>query len=392
MQLPAELNPLVAALEAGRLVNRLRFHLEQAWFGYGNHRRAASRTLGRLGRSVRSLVPVVDRREFREAVIRPFVGMIDQIVSEGHYLFYEGWTVEISADDLTDEDFRRAVTPVFEAIDVVREQISQRLDDRGLLVFSLGELLDQGACPPEIHRFLRSQRRITDDPGDVLCGRSIGVGEEEPALGWHEDLRQILLELGAALEIQPEGLVPEVTPEGMTTKQLVEQIDLKVQAALIVWGEEVPDSEVLPIADDQNPEGLAVPQIAPIGSDISESREFFVQATDDNENDKETNCPSLENETQCITRRLHFELGGSAVIFDGHRYVIEDPEVYNAFVIIYDKTLHGGRVLGNALGINSPHKRLKRWLPKEIFSLIKGKKGWKGGYRLLLPEQSAESR
>ena len=150
--------PLVAAFDAGRLWNRLRFHLEQAWFGYGNHRRAARGVMGELGLAVRNLVPVAERTVLQEAVIRPIEELLERTESEAHHDYYEDWTGEFADGDLTDDDFRRALEPAFEALAAVRRSIEEKLDGLARLAFHLGELLDRGACPPNVYRLLGRPR------------------------------------------------------------------------------------------------------------------------------------------------------------------------------------------------------------------------------------------
>src|SRR5438132_171112 len=106
-RLPVEMFPLVSAFDAGWLLNRLRFHLEQAWFAYGNHRRAARRFLGELGRAVRNLVPAAERGALQETVTRPFEELLDRTESEAHFVAHENRMGEFADGDLTDDDLRR---------------------------------------------------------------------------------------------------------------------------------------------------------------------------------------------------------------------------------------------------------------------------------------------
>ncbi len=146
-RVPSHMFPLVAAFDAGRLWNRERFHLEQAWFGYGNHRRVARRVLEELGLTVRNLVLAAVRRGFREAVTRPVEALLERTESKAHHETYEDFKGEFADEDLTDDDYRRALEPAFEALAAVRRSIEAKLDGPAQLAFELGELLDRGTCP-----------------------------------------------------------------------------------------------------------------------------------------------------------------------------------------------------------------------------------------------------
>lgn len=229
---PIGMLPLVTALDAGRLWNRLRFHLEQAWFGYGNHRRAARKSLERLGRAVRNIVPAVDRWGFQQAVIRPFEELFHRIESEEHYRTYEGWTGEFANEHLTDEDFRWAPEPAFEAVAAGRRSIEERLDGLARLAFHLGELLDQGACPPNVHRHLGRPRPVHGRPEGKSPWGSVRPGEEAPDTGWFNEVGQLLIELAIGLGLAPDALPLDQVEVDEPIARLIERIADRVGTAL----------------------------------------------------------------------------------------------------------------------------------------------------------------
>jgi len=258
-QVPSYMSPLVAAFDAGRFWNRERFHLEQAWFGYGNHRRSARRVLKELGLTVRNLVPAADRRVLREAVTRPVEGLLERIESEGHHEAYEDYIGEFADGDLTDDDFRRALEPVFETLAAVRRSIEEKLDGPAGLAFELGELLDRGTCPSDVHRLLGrpcpAQPQASPPPGgapEVLKlkpgiklkqlhegepegesrWRSVRPGDVDPAPDWCDEVRQLLIELAVGLRLPPASLLSEQAESDESTAQLVARVSDMVVAAL----------------------------------------------------------------------------------------------------------------------------------------------------------------
>ena len=307
--------PLVSAFDAGRLRNRLRFHLEQAWFGFSNHREAARQVLGELGLAVRNLVPVAERTILQEAVVRPIEGLLERTESEAHHDYYEDWTGEYADTELTDEDFRRALEPAFEALAAVRRSIEEKLDGLAQLAFHLGDLLDRGVCPRDIHCLLgrpRPARHQVTPPPEVTTPpeagpkvqklkpgmkinqpeeesrwRSVKPGEVPPDSGWYDEVRQLLIELATGLGLPAVALLPERAEDGEPTSQLIARLVGVVGAALVSSHEESSgDGERNRTGEDQSGPALArmlgtnVPAVSASTAPAQAADELFTAETE----------------------------------------------------------------------------------------------------------------
>src|SRR5205823_11280543 len=108
--------------------------------------------------------------------------------SEAHFVAHENRMGEFADGDLTDDDLRRDLEPVFGAIAAVRRSIEEKLDGLARLAFHLGELLDRGTRPPNVYRHLGRTRAARNQgtparkvsPKKLKRGERIKWAEEDP--------------------------------------------------------------------------------------------------------------------------------------------------------------------------------------------------------------------
>jgi len=219
----------LALFDGGRMLNRLRFELVQAWLRLsarsGRSAPDAARDLGRLARC---LTDGVAARRDREVAI---IGAVNELMDDAQDIYHNENLIELN--DLIDNPFRNEQYPpefpdehrerrrlitaaIGVALDVVarsKEVLVTGLDDRDRAIFALGECVDQGIRPRNLETWLyesfpakrdvwlpmgtgdaRQSRVVREREGHGLTSREAGeIPAEE---GWLDDVEQLAIELG----------------------------------------------------------------------------------------------------------------------------------------------------------------------------------------------------
>jgi two-component system NtrC family response regulator len=203
-------DPLVAAFEAGRWLNRLAFHLQQAWFFRGYHVVAASRAARALGRALVLVRPVAERERIRQEILSRVEGLIGQSENEDHFDDLTNLEVDLQMPARSpewnvpaSERRRDLLAPVFKEIGQLRELLGPHLNDQARQALHLGEKIDQGLCRPNICHYLDRNR--------LLAGMSFRPGELLPEDGWLAGVLQLWAELGLPV---PTPIPPDRVPGG----------------------------------------------------------------------------------------------------------------------------------------------------------------------------------
>jgi hypothetical protein len=160
-------DPFVAAFEVGRWLNRLAFHLQQAWFFSGDYHveaaREAARALGRAQVLVPAVAvpPVADRERVRQEISSGVEGLIGQLESEDHLDAFTNLEMDLQSAAYSPElngppsdHRRRLLDPVFKELATIRELVRPHLNDQKGQALRLGEKIDQGLSRPDIYLHL----------------------------------------------------------------------------------------------------------------------------------------------------------------------------------------------------------------------------------------------
>jgi hypothetical protein len=242
------------------LLNRLKFLVPQAYLGRKGALREAKQALGELGRAVRDLVPPSGRMRLRAAVTGPIEALLRSIADGRHDMYL----MECN-DDLVSEgeavDLVRhrelILEPVVEALNAVRRVIEDLLckDPVAQLAAELGECVDLGRCPADVHHHLyepplpRSKyegprrslslesvrkARPPEEPGipeNLLANVTRRPGSIPPASDWFKDVRKLLGELDLVDVLnEVDGLAKGITVGNIAG--VIERIDALVRTAL----------------------------------------------------------------------------------------------------------------------------------------------------------------
>jgi hypothetical protein len=203
------------ALELARQLNRLSFHLKQGWFLPDSGHVTLSRSLAeRLVRDVRGLVRLEEKEAISQAVTRHVEEMLAALTDADR-------VAELlrRQADLLDQDLGMSVEPpttreaiiavlvgpLIARIDLLRKELLSRLSERDILYFHLGELIDRGCRPADVHLHLFAERSIRYPGGKTsfwdldateigplykmnrrLANCSRSPGEIFPQKGWFE--------------------------------------------------------------------------------------------------------------------------------------------------------------------------------------------------------------
>jgi hypothetical protein len=243
--------PMVAAFAAGRLWNRLRFHWEQAWFYRRGHLEAAERAWITLGRAVRNLVPPDRRDQVQLDVHRQMEDLWGAMGGEEHAEYLNDLSERLGrcATWGTIERARASVlAEVFEALELLRQDIEASLEGPVRLAWRLGILLDQGVCPPTVYphrddlvrpsatgrrRVLGRQVDRPDRPSvNVLVGLSRWPGDLGPEDEWLDGFCQALVENGLHETLPWELLdrAARMSPEDSWS--VIEELDAIIRETL----------------------------------------------------------------------------------------------------------------------------------------------------------------
>jgi DNA-binding NtrC family response regulator len=201
-------DPLVAAFEVGRWLNRLAFHLQQAWFFGGDHIQAARDAARALGRAQVIVRPVADRERIRLEITARVEGLLGQSESEEHLDDLTNLEADLRSDSYcpewhgsASERRRSLLAPVVTEIGQLCELLGPHLDDQARQALSLGAKVDQGLCRPDISLHLAPP-----------AGKPYRPGEPPTEGEWFADVRQLWAELGLPV---PAPTPPDRAPGGV---------------------------------------------------------------------------------------------------------------------------------------------------------------------------------
>jgi hypothetical protein len=368
-------DPPLAAFEIGRLLNRLAFHLQHAWFlADGYHESEVKAVAGRLGLRARVLA-LEDRRSDLQTFIRDTVERLwRQYESEQHPDWVEGELDALDRRCYQDADAREVVLQtVFTSLSSIRQAIRQHLDGQVALAFQLGELVDQGVCPRNIYRHL-DYRSPAPTSGAAQCGfgahrpfqpppspryGSRRPGDLLPWPDWAGDVQHVWAELG----------MPVLPPAA-----------LEISSASALTLEEEADARVEMV---EGLAGLAREGLRQLATPSPATR------------------PAVDQEATRITdeyqealahgaERLTIDPDTFSVTLDGKTYTVEHPGAFHFFKMIADARgqLVSQETLRQAMACKGRLDKLRTHLPKALNSLIKSRPGNGGGYWLQLPEKT----
>jgi hypothetical protein len=233
------------AYPLGIILNTLRWHLEQAWLrGTDDQVEAARREFDNLALGVRGLTSrtpplslqaiVLSRRDEFERALQSFERHREL---ESHI---DRQREALGAiEDL--EDLRQEACKVFLAcpralIRQLRARVVAELDESAARALELGEWVDRGVRPENVHRFMRFRPRLyqiphVEDPWldsgttphaddyNYLADHSVEPGELPPDSIWSRQVLQLCSELKLAQKHMDEvsGLLEQKPPEDLVS-------------------------------------------------------------------------------------------------------------------------------------------------------------------------------
>jgi hypothetical protein len=290
---------LEAAYEAGRLLNQINWHMQQAWLLWSRlpHQSSAldrqtRQALCQLALALRRTQGVRDRDRAQKPANAALQGWQDWYRSLGHrdalenqanelrYLHTYG--PEIGFFETRNELCSEALKPVTALYADLRQSIRSELSDSALQALELGECVDRVVRPPNVFRYLYQpeplQRHLA--PGDnpftrttvlpaaissepewyehYLANRSLQAGEIPPQDGWRVELEQRWGELGLPSVALSEilGITTELNTETLVVR--VDQVDQAARASLASFsseGREAGPALRSPVKRDEATEG-----------------------------------------------------------------------------------------------------------------------------------------
>jgi hypothetical protein len=252
---------LIAAYNVGRWLNELNFVLQQAYFLSKAHMDEAESILQALGRAVRDLVPVNERARLRARVTAHVRALLRTVRGGQHWEDITDYNASLNDDyPYVDLEGRRemALLPVFEAVAATRRSIqaSLRNDQDARLAFELGELVDQGIRPADVHvhlykppppgpkyegpkRTLSAKyvqesrgRRVQEGPQNLLANVTLRAGEVSPTGDWFEEVFKVLEELDLHNALPPEVIELSKSMGAGDSRKVVERVDSVIRIAL----------------------------------------------------------------------------------------------------------------------------------------------------------------
>ena len=217
----------VAALKAGRSLQRFDFSLQQAWFFVGELVEEAQAAAEDLLRATCRAAPL-DRLDAVQAVVEELTANLLAVCRS------EPLAEEVAAanQDLCEgventpppEVRRELLWSAFGGMERLREAIAGALGGRAVLAFDLGRVIEQGASRQDIHRFLDPDGPTHPGVGATLAARTRRRGEVGPDPAWPERLRRHWAESrlpGTALD---EVLSGESDPKGPVSAEVVDAL------------------------------------------------------------------------------------------------------------------------------------------------------------------------
>jgi hypothetical protein len=374
-------DPRLAAFEAGRLLNRLRFHLQQVWFVADAQQYYQVTTLTEeLSRRVRDLVPAAQRSSLQQRIRETVAGLRAQYEFDEQHgdwvnALYDGLVRDRHLEPT--DGWREILGPVLEQCDAMGEAIRDGLDHQLVLAMELGELVDQGACPARLYQHPGPRPR-PPSPGSRTWvwgdsrppqqpQRYFGSwrpGDLPPWPDWAGDVRHVWTELGmpapppAALEIA-----------SVSASTLEEEADVAVGMV-----------ERLAGLAREGLRQLATPSPATGPAPDPEAPGI------DDEIDAQPAGPQ-EKVPARSPERLTIDPDTFSVTLDGKTDTVNHPGAFHFFKMIADARgqLVSRETLEQAPACKGRVDKLRTHLPKRLNSLIKSRAGNGGGYWLQLP-------
>jgi hypothetical protein len=394
-RIPAAPNPLVAAFEAGRRLNRLDFHLEQAFFFGTKHDQAALRVLRTLTVLLNHLVPdgVLDRVQLLVA---------DRLRDLLSIFLYEGHVDDLeAAEDRLNETrgdrdavCARLLEPVFEGLDAIRTAITAHLDERLKKAFRLGERVDRLVCPFRIHRQLYEPdvdpALLEGSYEDVWATRQplVNVSRWPGEVCPEPDLVDQIEDLGQSLQL-PDTMSACVFPRaGSPTKEQMDQIVTMIRKGLGVLQRGVERRCVRDkIVREQSGKGPGQAE------DVADSH---ISSRPAKPGQPESLMAAAQEPRTAATResgdtesRLRFEDSTWTIHLDGRPFPGIEPLAFKRFKVIANSLIEGRRINDDELpGKGRVGRHLKNHLPRKLFAIIDRRSGKGGGSRLMLPQRS----
>jgi hypothetical protein len=250
----------LAAWETGRLLNRVLFHLQQAWL-LADPRLArrqaarASRLWGLLAFSVRGLSDPVQEKDARcEATLanrRVWEGMFESL---GHHesqreayerlyrRFYDEPDRSLLA--LQEDICEQLAQPVQELVAELRAAIEHELPGSLCAILRLAEAVDQGLYPRRIYRDLftspaESPRPLgwdapsrSESAADFAPRRAVHRAAAIPDSPWFREVRQRCIDLELSVEGLPTGPGCEDRSCPHATRSLVNEVARRIRETL----------------------------------------------------------------------------------------------------------------------------------------------------------------
>jgi hypothetical protein len=392
---PRAPGPLVAAFEAGRRLNRLGFHFEQATFFGMKHDQAAQRVLRTLTVLLDHLVPdgALDR-------VRMLIG--DRVHDlRSNYLHQEHVDDLEAAEDRLNETrgdrdavCARLLEPVFEGLDAIRTAITAHLDERQKQAFRLGERVDRLVCPFRIHRQLYEPdvdpALLEGDYGDAWATRQplVNVSRWPGEVCPEPALVEQIKDLGQSLQL-PDTMSACIFPRaGSPTEEQMDQVVTTIRKGLAVLQGEAGRRGVRDkVVREQSGKGPGQAE------DVADGR---ISSRPAKPSQPESLMGAAQEPRTAATResgdtesRLRFEDSTWTIHLDGRSFPGIDPLAYKRFKTIANSLIEGRRINDDELpGKGRVGRQLKNHFPRELFAIIdrRGSKG--GGSRLMLPPRS----
>jgi hypothetical protein len=268
----------LAAYDAGRLVNRLKWHTQQAWLLLAEepaqarrHAQIVQDVFRELGRVVRACVATEDRDRVQDVVKDRLADWESTFCSPGHRqglddaLAHFQYEIQLSDGEgdpgLLREEFTKGlVRHVVALVDHTRDRVVAMLDEQRQLALGLGACVDRGVRRPDVYRFMyrsneeskpkakktRAKKAPTWDDWAAasssptepepeewyLANTSVEPGEFRPDEDWKDDVHQRWVELGLPAHFPAWIFEAAHEQAAQTISTLVEAVNAAAREAL----------------------------------------------------------------------------------------------------------------------------------------------------------------
>jgi hypothetical protein len=407
-------HPTVAAFDAGRLCNGLRFHLTQAYLGpAGPHRKPAEGIFRALNLQALLLGLGEEKCEaVRNLVAESFERLKDRLDEECHHedcyqLIDHLNEPAIGEPEEVLEDF---LSPAFEVMGRIEDVFLAALGERDRRAYRLGKLVDQGIRRRDIHcHMLVQEVKMRSRQGESVRIKYMTTverrpGEVPPDQGWHGEIEARAMRLGLLDALPPGSLHlqdrEEVGDWITIVERLVEMIRALLANPLVDRGMAHSGQPV----GEQPREPQTGPELgdrlAPVVNDPSakfesgprwgggEHPRLLPEPLDPTSFGMAANRPSPHLEGGTTPERLVLDPETRTIILDGQVFQNIDGFAFRCFDKIYKAHARGNRIPARELGDGRVLRRLKRNLPSKLFAII-DRRGGKGcGCCLKLPQRN----